>query len=89
MAKKSREVLESFFGGPMPLPKPSALPNNIYKTFLSLRAYAINPKECRSYTRLDRDLEAKLLIDSPAIVMRFVYYRAEVALVFRKPNKKQ
>ncbi|TGJ83944.1 hypothetical protein E0Z10_g4798 [Xylaria hypoxylon] len=76
MAEKSREVLESFFGGPMPLPEPGTSPDNIYRTFSSLRACAVDPEECLGCARLDRDLEAKLLVDSPAMVTRFWWLTA-------------
>ncbi|KAI0432042.1 hypothetical protein F5Y09DRAFT_167460 [Xylaria sp. FL1042] len=89
MAEKSLEVLESFFGGPMPLPEPGASPDNIYRTFSSLRARAVASEDCRGCARLDRDLEAKLLVNSPAMVTRFVCCRAEVASVLREPDRKQ
>ncbi len=89
MAEKSREVLELFFGGPMLLPEPGTSPDTICTTFSSLRARAVDSEECRGCARLDRDLEAKLLVDSPAMVTRFVCCRAEVALVLRDSDRKQ
>ncbi|KAI3339397.1 hypothetical protein F4824DRAFT_43468 [Ustulina deusta] len=89
MAEKSREVLELFFGGPMLLPEPGTSLDTICTTFSSLRARAVDSEECRGCARLDRDLEAKLLVDSPAMVTRFVCCRAEVALVLRDSDRKQ
>ncbi|KAI1419156.1 hypothetical protein F5Y12DRAFT_721048 [Xylaria sp. FL1777] len=89
MAEKSREVLESFFGGPMLLPEPGTTPDTIYDVFSSLRARAVNSNECYSYAGLDQNLKAKLLVDSPAIVTRLVCCRAKVASVLRDPDRKQ
>ncbi|KAI3342060.1 hypothetical protein F4824DRAFT_513831 [Ustulina deusta] len=51
MAEKSREVLEFFFGGPMPLPELGTLPNIISSVFSSLRARTLDFNKCYSYTR--------------------------------------
>ncbi|KAI0977537.1 hypothetical protein F4678DRAFT_468667 [Xylaria arbuscula] len=51
-AKKTLEVLESFFGGLMLLPKPGTTPDTISSVFSSLRARALDSNECYSFTRL-------------------------------------
>ncbi|KAI0804237.1 hypothetical protein GGR55DRAFT_691097 [Xylaria sp. FL0064] len=89
MAEKSREVLESFFGGPMPLPEPGTTPDTISSVFSSLRARALDSNECYSCAGLDQNLKAKLLVDSSALVTRFVCCRAKVASVLRDPDRKQ
>ncbi|KAI3343731.1 hypothetical protein F4824DRAFT_440887 [Ustulina deusta] len=90
MAEKSCEVLESFFGGPLPLPPPGTPPHTIYGTFSNLRARTVeSAKHHGGNTVLDQDLEAKLLVDSPAMVARFVCCRAEVASVLKQPDRRQ
>ncbi|KAI1165177.1 hypothetical protein F5B18DRAFT_612042 [Nemania serpens] len=90
MAEKSREILESFFGGPMPLPEPGTPPDAICKTLSNLRAGAVDPgKHDGSTTMLYKDLEAELLVDSPAMVTRFVCCRAKIASVLRAPDTRQ
>ncbi|KAH8163357.1 hypothetical protein CIB48_g4894 [Xylaria polymorpha] len=89
MAEKSREFLESFFGEPMPLPEPGTSPDTICSTLSSLRARAVDSEEYHGCARLDRDLEAKLLVDSPAMLTRFVCCRAKVASVLRDADEKQ
>ncbi|KAK5627742.1 hypothetical protein RRF57_003457 [Xylaria bambusicola] len=90
MAKESCEILESFFGGPMPLPEPGAPPDAICRTLSDLRARAVESgKHHGSNTMLYQDLKAKLLVDSPAMVTRFVCCRAKVASVLRDPDKRQ
>jgi hypothetical protein len=89
MAEKSREVLESFFGGPMPLPEPDTSPDTICRILSNLRARAVDSEEHHgSGTGLGRDLEAKVLAVSPAMVTRFVCCRAEVASVLREPDRR-
>ncbi|KAI2601698.1 hypothetical protein GGR54DRAFT_96999 [Hypoxylon sp. NC1633] len=90
LAEKSRDVLESFFGGPMPLPEPGTPPGTIYKTFSDLRVCAVESgKQHGGSAVLSQDLEAKLLINSPAMVTRFVCCRAEVASALRDPNEQE
>ncbi|KAJ2996293.1 hypothetical protein NUW58_g1024 [Xylaria curta] len=90
MAEKSREILESFFGGPMPLPELGTPPDMICSTLSSLRARAVeSEKHHGSNTMPYQDLEAKLLVDSPAMVTRFVCCRAKVAFVLRDPGERQ
>ncbi|KAI0870524.1 hypothetical protein GGS24DRAFT_100498 [Hypoxylon argillaceum] len=89
MAEKSLEVLELFFGGPMPLPEPSTTPDTIYSVFSSLRARALDSNKCSSDAGLDQSLKAKLLIDSPALATRLVCCRANIASVLKDPNSKQ
>lgn len=60
--------------------EPGTSPDNIYRTFSSLCAYVVKPEECLGYARLNRDLEAKLLVDSPAIITPFVCCRAKVSI---------
>ncbi|KAI0403170.1 hypothetical protein F4802DRAFT_599315 [Xylaria palmicola] len=83
--EKCREVLESFFGGPLPLPEPGTSPGGIYKTFMDLRACAVESERHGSAT-WDRDLEPKLLMDSPTMVLRFVLCRAKVASLRGDPD---
>ncbi|KAI0116357.1 hypothetical protein GGR51DRAFT_574683 [Nemania sp. FL0031] len=88
--EKSRQVLESFFGGPMPLPEPGTSPHTICEVFSDLRARAIESGEHRSSsTALGQDLKPKLLLDSPALVTRFICCRAKVASLLRDPDRKQ
>ncbi|XXH01470.1 hypothetical protein Hte_007830 [Hypoxylon texense] len=90
MAEKSREVLESFFGGPLPLPELGTPPDTIYRTFSNLRARAVeSAKHHGGNNILDQDLEAKLLVDSPAMVARFVCCVAECASILKQPDKRQ
>ncbi|KAJ8133513.1 hypothetical protein O1611_g103 [Lasiodiplodia mahajangana] len=90
MAKESCEILESFFGGPMPLPEPGTPPDAICRTLSDLRARAVESGEHHGInTLLYQDLEAKLLVDSPAMVTRFVCCRAKVASVLGDPDERQ
>lgn len=90
MAEQSREVLESFFGGPMPLPEPGTPPDTIHKTFSDLRASAVESEKTRaSSDRVGQELGPKLLIEFPAMVARFVCCRAEVASVLKQPDRRQ
>lgn len=90
MAEKSREVLESFFGGPMPLPEPGTPPDIIYRTFSDLRACAIKSEKCRGGSDgIGLELGPELLVASPKMVTRFVCCRAEVALVLGEPDKRE
>ncbi|KAI3329702.1 hypothetical protein F4824DRAFT_492734 [Ustulina deusta] len=66
-AKKTLEVLESFFGGLMLLPEPGTTPDTISSVFSSLRACVLDSNECYSCARLDQNLKAKLPVDSPAL----------------------
>ncbi|KAI1317052.1 hypothetical protein F5Y16DRAFT_419941 [Xylariaceae sp. FL0255] len=90
MAEKSREILESFFGGPLPLPEPDTPPDKIYRLFSNLRARTVeSAKQPAGAAALDQDLKAKLLVESPAMVARFVCCRAEVASVLQQPDRRQ
>ena len=73
----------------MPLPEPGTPPDEIYKAFSSLRARVVNAEESRIGTTLDPDFRAKLLIDSPAMLTRFVYWRACTASRYNDSDKDQ
>ncbi|GAP88046.1 hypothetical protein SAMD00023353_3200980 [Rosellinia necatrix] len=65
-------------------------PDEIYRTFSNSRARAaMSAKHPGGNAVLDQDLEAKLLVNSPAMVARFVCCRAEVASVLKQPDRKQ
>ncbi|KAI3331218.1 hypothetical protein F4824DRAFT_504239 [Ustulina deusta] len=88
MAKKTLEVLESFFGGLMLLPEPGTTPDTISSVFSNLRARALDSNECYSCARLDQNPKAKLPVDSPALVTRLVSCRAKVASVLRDLDRR-
>ncbi|KAI1271642.1 hypothetical protein F5Y07DRAFT_340610 [Xylaria sp. FL0933] len=89
-AEKSRKFLELFFGGPMPLPEPSTSIDTIYKIFSDLRARAIESEEHhRSSTEAYRDLQPKLLVDSPELVTRLLWCRTKIAFELDDSDKKQ
>ncbi|KAI0533344.1 hypothetical protein GGR58DRAFT_516997 [Xylaria digitata] len=78
-AERSRQILESFFGGPMVLPEPGTSPEEIYTSYVKLRARVIDSEECRS----------KLQLDSPGMLTRFICCRAQVGSVLREPDRAQ
>ncbi|KAI2606589.1 hypothetical protein GGR54DRAFT_644204 [Hypoxylon sp. NC1633] len=87
---KSCDVLDSFFGDRMPLPDPTASPHTICSAFIDLRRRAVDSERQREdCPRPDREPEAEFLLDSPAMVVRFVCCRAEIASQRREPNRRE
>jgi hypothetical protein len=86
-AKQCREVLESFFGGPMPLPDPGTSPDTIFRLYSDMRTRAIESGEHPG--NLPEDLKSKLRLDSPALVTRIVLCRAEAASVLRDTDRRE
>ncbi|RYO91426.1 hypothetical protein DL766_009852 [Monosporascus sp. MC13-8B] len=87
--QESCDVLESFFGGPIPLPKPGTSPDTIYISFLQLRARVCHPGGRRGSAGLDQDFEDKLQLDSPATLARLVCCRAQAATLLKEHDEPQ
>ncbi|KAL7619919.1 hypothetical protein AAE478_010466 [Parahypoxylon ruwenzoriense] len=87
--RESRDALELFFGGPMPLPEPGTPPDTIYNSFLQLRARVCHSGDRRGSTGLDRELEDKLQFDSPAMLTWIICCRAQAATLLKEHDRSQ
>ncbi|KAI1330259.1 hypothetical protein F5Y16DRAFT_32881 [Xylariaceae sp. FL0255] len=93
MRNKAREccdVLESFFGGSMALPKTSTSPRNMYSSFSQLRAHALDLGHHSDTSRRGEDLDDEIPgTVSAATFTRLVCCRAEAATVLHEPDEPQ
>ncbi|KAI1420311.1 hypothetical protein F5Y12DRAFT_788382 [Xylaria sp. FL1777] len=79
-AQECCDVLESFFGGPMPLPEPGTSPDTIYSSL----------ELCARTSRREKDSDegmAKAI--SAATLTRLVCCRAEAATILDEPGAPQ
>lgn len=82
-ARESLDVLESFFGGPMPLPEPDTPPYTIYTSLRTLRAHVCHI-EAYHTIGLGLGLKDELQLDSPATATRLVCCRAQAATLLKE-----
>ncbi|KAI2617843.1 hypothetical protein GGR54DRAFT_631290 [Hypoxylon sp. NC1633] len=87
--QEGRDVLESFFGGPMPLPKPGTSPSTIYTDFAQQRARVCGLEGRHGSDGLVQDSENIFRLDSPAILTRLICCRAEVATMLEESCERQ
>ncbi|KAI1499679.1 hypothetical protein F5X99DRAFT_272377 [Biscogniauxia marginata] len=87
--QEGRDALETFFGGPIPLPDPGTPPDTIYTSFLQLRARVCDSIGRHGNYELDQGLENRLQLDSPATLTRLVCCRAEAATLLGESCKRQ
>ncbi|KAI2615394.1 hypothetical protein GGR54DRAFT_613255 [Hypoxylon sp. NC1633] len=87
-AKESLEVLESFFGGSMPLPEPNASPDAIYASLRDLRARVCDSKGYGP-TELTQDLSDELQLELPETAARLVCCRAQIATLRKELEASQ
>lgn len=87
--QESRDVLEFFFGGPMPLHKPGTSPDTIYMSYVQLRACVSLSAGSLDCSGSDKTLEDEFKAISTATLTRMVCCRAETATHFRDLDEPQ
>lgn len=88
-AKECCDVLESFFGGPMPLPEPGTSPDTIYSSLELCARTCRFGDYCGSARREKESDEGMVKAISAATLTRLACCRAEAATILDEPDAPQ